>query len=66
MIGEDREYTVEYEHGDTVWFVVDTDTWEKEGKIVLKIGAKVVRKIFFEVLLPLCHRCHASRCVLGI
>lgn len=33
MIGEDREYTVEYEHGDTVWFVVDTDTWEKEGKI---------------------------------
>lgn len=33
LIGEDREYTVEYEHGDTVWFVVDTDTWEKEGKI---------------------------------
>ena len=20
--------------GDTVWFVFDTDTWEKEGKIV--------------------------------
>ncbi len=33
LIGEDREYTVEYEQGDTVWFVVDTDTWEKEGKI---------------------------------
>ena len=33
LIGEDREYTVEYEHGDRVWFVVDTDTWEKEGKI---------------------------------
>ena len=33
LTGEDREYTVEYEHGDTVWFVVDTDTWEKEGKI---------------------------------
>ena len=33
LVGEDREYTVEYEHGDTVWFVVDTDTWEKEGKI---------------------------------
>ena len=33
LIGEDREYTVEYEHGDTVWFVVDTDTWEKEGKL---------------------------------
>lgn len=33
LIGDGREYTVEYEHGDTVWFVVDTDTWEKEGKI---------------------------------
>lgn len=33
LIGENRSYTVEYEHGDTVWFVVDTDTWEKEGKI---------------------------------
>ena len=33
LIGEDREYTIEYENGDTVWFVVDTDTWEKEGKI---------------------------------
>lgn len=33
LIGDDRDYTVEYEHGDTVWFVVDTDTWEKEGKI---------------------------------
>ena len=33
LIGVNREHTVEYEHGDTVWFVVDTDTWEKEGKI---------------------------------
>ena len=33
LIGDSREYTVEDEHGDTVWFVVDTDTWEKEGKI---------------------------------
>ena len=33
LIGDSREFTVEYEHGDTVWFVVDTDTWEKEGKI---------------------------------
>ena len=33
LIGDDREFTVEYEHGDTVWFVVDTDTWEEEGKI---------------------------------
>ena len=33
LMSEDREYTVEYKHGDTVWFVIDTDTWEKEGKI---------------------------------
>ena len=30
LIGDSREYTVEDEHGDTVWFAVDTDTWEKE------------------------------------
>lgn len=35
LTGEEREYTVEYEHRDTVWFVIDTDTWEKEGKISL-------------------------------
>jgi hypothetical protein len=33
LIGEEREYTVEYEHGDTVWFVIDTDKWEEQGKI---------------------------------
>ena len=33
LIGESRAYTVEYQHSDTVWFVIDTDTWEKEGKI---------------------------------
>ena len=33
LIGDEREYTVEYEHGDTVWFVIDTDEWEKQGKI---------------------------------
>jgi hypothetical protein len=33
LIGEGRTYTVEYQHGDTVWFVIDTDTWEEEGKI---------------------------------
>lgn len=27
LIGEEREFTVEYEHGDTVWFVIDTDEW---------------------------------------
>ncbi len=33
LIGPGRKYTVECEHGDTVWFIIDTDTWEKEGKI---------------------------------
>ena len=33
LMGEEREYTVEYEHGDTVWFVIDTDEWEEQGKI---------------------------------
>ena len=34
LIDEERTYTVEYENHDTVWFVIDTDTWEQEGKIV--------------------------------
>jgi len=29
----DRIYALDYKHGDTVWFVIDTDSWEKEGKI---------------------------------
>jgi hypothetical protein len=33
LIGEDRIYALDYKHGDTVWFVIDTDSWEKEGKI---------------------------------
>lgn len=33
LIGNDRKYSVEYAHRDTVWFVIDTDTWETEGKI---------------------------------
>ena len=33
LIGEGRTYTIEYQHGDTVWFVIDTDTLEEEGKI---------------------------------
>ena len=33
LIDPGRKYTVECEHGDTVWFIIDTDTWEKEGKI---------------------------------
>ena len=33
LMGDNREYTVDYKQGDTVWFVIDTDTWEKDGKI---------------------------------
>lgn len=33
LIGDERDYTIEYEHHDTVWFVIDTDKWEQEGKI---------------------------------
>lgn len=33
LLADDREYTIDYRQGDTVWFVIDTDTWEKEGKI---------------------------------
>ena len=33
LINKDRVYSVDYSHGDTVWFVIDTDTWETEGKI---------------------------------
>lgn len=35
LLGDNRQYTVECEHGDTVWFIIDTDTWEEEGKIKL-------------------------------
>lgn len=33
LLGNNRKYTVEYEHGDTVWFVFDTDLNEVEGKV---------------------------------
>ena len=33
LAGENRLYTINYQYGDTVWFVIDTDTWETEGKI---------------------------------
>ena len=33
LTGESKQYTVNYQYGDTVWFVIDTDTWETEGKI---------------------------------
>ena len=33
LLGDNRQYTVDFQHHDTVWFIIDTDTWEKEGKI---------------------------------
>ena len=33
LLGERRKYTIDYMQGDTIWFVIDTDTWEKECKI---------------------------------
>ena len=33
LTGGNRQFTLDYQHGDTVWFVIDTDTWETEGKI---------------------------------
>ena len=33
LLGESRKYTIDYLLGDSIWFVIDTDTWEKEGKI---------------------------------
>ena len=29
----DGKYSIDYQAHDTLWFVVDTDTWEVEGKI---------------------------------
>lgn len=31
--GELRKYGLDYTQGDSVWFVIDTDTWQEEGKI---------------------------------
>lgn len=33
LIEEDSRYIMDYRASDSVWFVIDTDTWEKEGKI---------------------------------
>ena len=30
---ESNRYSLDYTQGDRIWFVVDTDRWEKEGKI---------------------------------
>ena len=33
LLEEDSRYIIDYLANDSVWFVIDTDTWEKEGKI---------------------------------
>lgn len=33
FMGDDRRYTIDYLQNDCVWFIIDTDSWEKEGKI---------------------------------
>lgn len=33
LVEEDSRYIMDYRAKDSVWFVIDTDTWEKEGKI---------------------------------
>lgn len=34
FINEDRRYTLDFMQHDQVWFAIDTDSWEKEGKIL--------------------------------
>jgi hypothetical protein len=33
LLGDTRKYTIDYLQRDKIWFAIDTDTWEKEGKI---------------------------------
>lgn len=33
FFGTNRVYTLDYMQKDQIWFVIDTDTWEQEGKI---------------------------------
>lgn len=33
LLDETCKHTIDYLQHDKVWFVIDTDTWEKEGKI---------------------------------
>lgn len=33
LLEEDSRYIMDYLASDSVWFVIDTDSWEKEGKI---------------------------------
>ena len=33
LLKEDSRYIMDYLANDSVWFVIDTDTWEREGKV---------------------------------
>ena len=33
LLNESPDYRINYLEGDTIWYVIDTDSWEKEGKI---------------------------------
>lgn len=33
LVNEDSRYIMDYRANDSVWFVIDTDSWEMEGKI---------------------------------
>lgn len=33
LLDEGSRYIMDYSANDSVWFVIDTDTWDKEGKI---------------------------------
>jgi hypothetical protein len=33
LLVETRKFTIDYMASDSIWFVIDTDTWEEEGKI---------------------------------
>ena len=33
LLGDTRKHTIDYLQRDKIWFAIDTDSWEKEGKI---------------------------------
>lgn len=33
FLGDNNEFTIDYKQHDKIWFVIDTDKWEKENKI---------------------------------
>ena len=33
LLSDTRRYSLDFMQGDQIWFAIDTDSWEKEGKI---------------------------------